>query len=548
MSLFLNATQSIYGGVKNCLNCVQNFGSQIIHSKTVQSHVEKASFVSGYTLMRMSQCLFSKEQLPMPKVVQQNVLNGTSENLDWFVGLGSAATTDQILDVILNLVEPIQRRFLTEDHVGEEELISKYGFPPQILENRFTDFRNFVLESKIYIPMHDFGHTIIYDDRRGDFLVKLDNTLIPSTIILQNFRLEDRAVSERMFLPAFIIEKKSGNKYSYLHRGLTQHDVEQDIRPYKILPVDERPEKPILKFNFCIDSKLETPEDAANYFYHAWCELVQTNGECYSFGLFGKGVVQCPDPSSFRRADIRSIAFEMTEIQAMAIFDKVQRLREEMKWNYHLVKNNCSTFVKQIASVIGIDISERGKLKELDSPITRIKMYAVSSILAHLLRNPEIVSKIGVIHELANIKMHVDNLPVTIKELIAKFSIQEGLEASEEGLEANFATDLFDENNPSIKSTLLKAFAMLHKIVTEFNANRISDALKATNPIPPEEIKELCRSLLTASEKELTYKIYNLFDSVFTNYYDYELDSPGFVYENLKKIQAQKFGHCITII
>ena len=160
-------------------------------------------------------------------------------------------------------------------------------------------------------------------------------------------------------------------------------------------------------------------------------------------------------------------------------------------------------------------------------------MYAVSSIIAHLLRDPDIVSKIGVIQELANIKEFCDELPVTIKELIAKFSFEESIEA--------ISAMSFFENHSQVKKIVLKSFEVVQKMIEEIDAGKISGYLsKATNLISPKEIKELCRSILTGSTKELTYKIYNLFDTIFTNYYNYEVDSPGFVYEQLRIIQVQK--------
>lgn len=532
-TLFINTKNFICHGTQYGINCAKNFGLRIIHSKTVQANVEKASFVAGYAFMNLNQRLFGKAKLFLPEVIQKNIVNGAHEHLDWLIGLGSSEMTEKLTSLFLNVIEPIQRGIFTDHLAAEEELVSTYSFPPQILEDRFSDFRHFVLDSKIYLPMNYFKHPIVYSSQHDDILVNLNGNLVPSKTILENFRLENRAVSERMFLPAFIIDKRSEDKYFYLENGLTRHDVEKEIRPYKTLPVQERPKQPIVTFNFCIDSKLESPEDAANFFYHAWCELIQPNGECYSFGLFGKGVAQCPDPSSFRNADIRSIPFEITPDQAIAIFEKVQLLRKEMQWNYHFTKNNCATLVRQIASVIDIHILEHDRVKAIDSPITRIKMYAVSSIFAQLLRHPDIIYKIGMIQELANLKGLIDNLPSTIKELITKFSMEESLET--------ISAMTFFEHHPQVKTILVELFTSLQKGIEELDVNKLADYLhQMTNLIPPKEMQELCRSILQGSLKELTYKIYNLFDSLFTNYCDYEVDSPGFVYEYLREVHAQK--------
>src|SRR6185295_14699108 len=112
--------------------------------------------------------------------------------------------------------------------------------------------------------------------------------------------------------------------------------------------------------------------------------------------------------------------------------------------------------------------------------------------------------------ELANIKEFCDELPVTIKELIAKFPFEESIEA--------ISRMSFFENHSQVKKIVLESFEVVQKMIEEIDADKISGYLsKATNLISPKEIKELCRSILTGSTKELTYKIYNLFDTIFTN-------------------------------
>jgi hypothetical protein len=534
MSIYItNAKNWCINGTRSCLNTVKNLGSRVVNSRPVQSNLEKISFVNGYVSMRIGQRLFGKGQLAVPTRIQDHVVRGNYAHLDTLIGLGSSPLADRILSPVLDVVESIQKGSSTEDRSGAE-LVSKYAFPPQILEERFKKFRNFVLDSKLYIPADYFKHRVVYENRCNDIMILVDGQLMRSKEILENFHLINRDFTERMFLPPFIVRKGTDEKYAYLQMGLTQHDVEKDILPYKTLPDEERPEKPMVKFSFCIDSKLESPEDAANFIYHTWCEVINPSGECHCFGLFGKGIVQCPDPSVFRKSGIRSISFEITQDERSRIFSKIRQLRDEKEGKYHFAKYNCATLMKELCNVIDIDISDKDKLKVFDSTITRIKMYAVSSILANLLRNPDVSSKIGTLQEFANLKDHINKLPVTIKDLIM-----------------HPISDIVEDHS-MINFALLKTVALVQKLVSKVDAEEISKLCKM-ELIPAAEVKELCRSIATGTVKDLTRKIYNLLDAIFLNYYDYEVGSPGFVYKRLYQEQknqhaALRSSRCITIM
>ncbi|MGC1877841.1 MAG: hypothetical protein WA347_04410 [Rhabdochlamydiaceae bacterium] len=528
MSIYItNAKDSIINGTQNCLGYAKTVGSNIINSKTVQSNAEKISFVSGYATMRLSQSLFGKKQLAIPTVAQNNLIDGTHEVLDKIIGFGSSTIVENLIAPILDIVEPLQKGFST-DNTAAEELVSKYSFPQQILEARFKDFRNFILESRLHIPMGYFNHLALYDPQADEILILVSGHYVRSKDIIENFRLENRAVAERFFLPPFIVERGSNERFSYFDNGLTKNDVEKDIRPYKILPKHERPLKPTIKFEFCIDSPLEAPEDAANFVYHTWCEIVEPTGECYSFGLFGRGIVQCPDPSIFRKEGVRSIPFEITQTDISNIFDKIGELRRSIEGNYHFTKWNCATLMKEIASVININISDKDKFKVFDTIILRVKMYAISSILANLLRDPDITSKIGCVQELANLKGHFDHFPAIIKDLILNLPLEKILQS------------ISIPDSLDYRKELDYICIQLKNLIEKMDLEKISKLIDWTNPVSPSEIKELCRSTLTGSVKELTYKIYNLFDSLVINYYEYELGSPGFVHDRLKQVEFDR--------
>jgi hypothetical protein len=519
--------------IHTAFNWVKNFGSDIYHSKVVQSSLEKASFAGGFAKMHISQFCFGKKELALPRVIQNNVVHGTHQGLDRLIGIATSETLNKAVSPLLEIVDPIARGF-SHDKQAANELVTKYSIPVEILQDRFTDFRTFLLNSKIYMPAQFYNHPIIFDQQLQDFMVLIDGHHVRAQDILRDFKLENRVPTERMFLPAILVHRASNERYYYLGNGLTRHDVEQDIRPYKTLPPDERPHQSVVKFKFRIDDKLESPEDAANFVYHAWCELEQPSGACYSFGVYGKGVAQCPDPALYGDPKgIRSIDFPVTPETALEVFKTVQDHRDNMEWKYHLTKANCASFVTEIGKTIHVDISEKDKINLYDGLITRVTVYAISSMLAAQLREPDVISKIGSVQELANLTDTVDRLPSLLQNPLTNFSLEEALKS------VPLANLL--QHHPLIKSVIVQAFAMLQNPSSSANTARFSDFTPFDLPLSAEELREFTRSLLTGSTTELTYKIYNLLERIIANYYDYPVHSPRFTHDRaVQEKQKQK--------
>ena len=506
---------------------LKTVGSTIYNSKIVQSSIEKVGFVSGYAKMRAHQYCFGKNELHLPASIENNVIHGTYQNLDKLIGVASSEMFNKVVSPLLEITDPIAKGFI-DDKTEEKELVTKYKLPKEILEDRFTDLRNFILNSRIHFPASYYKHAFVYDSLAQDIKVLVDGQYVGSKTILRNFKLENRIPAERMFLPPVLVHTQTKERYCYLENGLTQHDVDRDFSPYKTLPPNERPQQPTVRFNFRIDAKLETPEDAKNFLYHAWCELVLPSGSCYSFGVYGKGVAQCPDPTVYGDPNgIRSIAFPVTPDKARDVIRKVQELRSECEWNYHFTQANCASFITKIGETIGIDISEKDAINLYDSLITRIKMYAISSLLADQLRQPDIISKIGSMHELANLSDQIDRLPVLLQTILSTYSLEDGLKPA---IIANLL-----QGSPAAKSLLISTFAILQNHLGNVSTGRFSDLSHCNLGVSAQELKGFTHSLLTGTTAELTYKIYNLLDRIFTNYYNYNVHSPGFVYERVVK-------------
>ncbi len=523
------------------ISSIVNFPSHVYHSKVVQSSLEKVGFLTGFVKMRVSQFFLGKKELNLPASVQNNVVQGTHQGLDKLIGLATSETVNTVVAPLVDIADPFAKGF-SQDKTEEKQLVAKYSLPKEILEGRFTDFRNFILNSRIHVPAHYYKHPIVYDPNTQDIMVLVDGQYVGSKAIIRDFYLENRIPAERMFLPPILVDKTTGERYCYLEKGLTRHDVEHDIRPHKILPVNERPLQPIVQFKFRIDAKLESPEDAANFLYHAWFEMIQPSGACYSFGVYGKGVAQCPDPTVYGDPDgIRTVSFRVQPGKALEVFEAIQDIRENMEWNYHFTQANCASFVTEIGKVIDIDISEKDAINLYDSLLTRIKIYAISSILAEQLRQPDVISKIGSLQELANLTDTVDRLPSLLQKVRTNFSLEDSMKS------VPIANLL--QGHPNLKSALIQFFSLLQKITENSPLERVSDLSSLSLPISPEELREFTRSLLTGSTTELTYKINNLIERILANYYDYKVHSPGFLYDRVRsENERMKRGPIPTLI
>lgn len=523
------------------ISSIANFPSRVYHSKVVQSSLEKVGFLTGFAKMRISQYLFGKKELALPASVQSNVVQGTHQGLDNLIGLATSQTVNTVVAPLIDIADPIAKGFL-QDKTEEKQLVTNYALPKEILEDRFTDFRNFLFNSRIYLPAHYYKHPIVYNTQTQDIYVLVEGQYVGSKTIIRDFMQENRIPAERMFLPPILVHKTTGERYCYLEKGLTRHDVEHDIRPYKILPASERPLQPIAQFKFRIDAKLESPEDAANFLYHAWFEMIQPSGACYSFGVYGKGVAQCPDPTIYGDPNgIRTVSFRIAQGKALEVFEAIQDIRENMQWNYHFTQANCASFVTEIGKVIDIDVSEKDAINLYDSLLTRIKIYAISSILAQQLRQPDVISKIGSVQELANLTDTIDHLPGLLQKVRTGFSLEDSMKS------VPIANLL--QGHPHLKSALVQFFSLIQKIAALSPLERVSDLSPLSLPISPEELREFTRSLLTGSTTELTYKINNLIESILANYYDYKVHSPGFLYDRIRNENERlKRGPIPTLI
>ncbi len=162
------------------ISSIANFPSRVYHSKVVQSSLEKVGFLTGFVKMRASQYLFGKKELALPATVQNNVVQGTHQGLDNLIGLATSQTVNTVVAPLIDIADPIAKGF-SQDKTEEKELVSKFALPKEILEDRFTDIRNFILNSRIHLPAHYYKHAIVYDPNAQNIMVLVDGQYVGSS-------------------------------------------------------------------------------------------------------------------------------------------------------------------------------------------------------------------------------------------------------------------------------------------------------------------------------------------------------------------------------
>lgn len=491
-------------------------------SKVLSTHLEKVCFAGGYSTMKIAQVLCGKKRLEIPEYIQRNIVNGTEEDLNRAIGFATINAAERIKTDAFDTIDPIYRGLSTNHHVSEAWLLER-NLPQELLHPRFRELLTFIIDSKLYKQIQYYGHQMIFDFNSQDILININGVYQPSRYLLEHFRLENRSSRERAFIPPFIVCKATNQRYAYLQNGLTRHDSERDFRPYKILPLDQRPTRSQVVFKFCLNGNFDSPNGIKNIDFHSWSEVISPSGCCYSFGLFAQGVVQGPDPTEFTRRKIKSIVFDINN--PSLIFRFVEQHRVAGSGRYHLSKYNCASFVREVCNLMNIPVSEKNVIRPLGQGfVNQIRLYAVASILASLIRLESSRSKIISAQEIASTVDVLNRIPLVGKKLVQQFSLDRSMES------ISLRRKMRD--NPGMREWLVTAVPMLKDYGSSSDAQTITDFLNEV-PISAIELKRLCQSLLKGSSRELTYKIFNLVSDIYTNHIDYEFSTPTVLYTNL---------------
>lgn len=495
--------------------------------KIVRINCEKIAFVAGYGFMSLSQRMYGKDQLNLPPKIKEKLDKGSPKELDETLGMITSDQAETIKEPFLIMSDPIYMGFKTKTITNVEEL----GLPREILNEKFKDFLDFIVTAKLYRYTRYYGHQVYYDPVKDEIFLLVDSEYRGSAWVLSHFRLDNRSGREHLFLPPFIVDRSSKERYAYLQDGLVRHDSETDVRPYKILPRSERPSTPEIVFKFSLNGNFDSPKGVQELDFHCWCELVRKSGETYSFGLFAQGVVQSPDPFGFYKKNIKSVKFPISNLKISELLVEIQKGRFLGHEKFNIGSNNCSSFIRKIASSLNLHPSINTKLKDLYSFTTRIRIFAVATILSKLLKTKDVAHKIIAIEELAKLQKYMESFPDLIKELFDRFNI--------ENASKSIALKNCLEDKPGMKESLIINFNILKMFGEIINAQELMSHVEAF-PIKSTEVTELCDSITSVSERALAYKIYNLIDSFFQNYGSYEFSNPHRLYEELRKSEQER--------
>ena len=209
-----------------------------------------------------------------------------------------------------------------------------------------------------------YGDKIIVDPVTGEPCLKILGEQVPWSRAEEMLKLEPTGGRR-----AFGVHSVEGPRMNYLEEGFVEHDSEkfEELKAHKILPPEQRPETHILEV------VTNCPGSIRDKTAHAWIRLIQPSGEVYSIG-FGlansedvevlnigatkKGALENPETAEWMQyGDIQEFPIPITPEQFAMIRDHIEHSqREKRGLIFNFSKINCTTWVRDILKLIGIEV------------------------------------------------------------------------------------------------------------------------------------------------------------------------------------------------
>lgn len=236
----------------------------------------------------------------------------------------------------------------------------KSGLDPYIF-HRFPDFSNSILDTFLHRFLSFFGHSITSDKNDSPRLL-VNGERVPWNILKERFSFENGKVAS----------KHDGKIWSYFEEGLVEHDPVNwtQLRPFEVLPKEQRPQTPILQVVSVDKGSL-----------HAWVRVVKTTGEVYSTGLFlqdgfqgfstagsgQKGKIRCPDLGELDRKNQVVVDLPIDDKLLNDILKRIESY-QNLGVHFNFADQNCNVFVAGLADMAGQNIRMKRGLMGLVLP------------------------------------------------------------------------------------------------------------------------------------------------------------------------------------
>lgn len=302
-----------------------------------------------------------------------------------------------------------------------------------------------------------------------------------------------------------LIRKGDGQRFYYLESGLTEHDFESEMRPYKIKKATGQC---WVEFVCTDHGNTTTPGGISRLIgAHAWIRLENKIGSVYSVGRIASQIV-CPDPFEYSKRHQLIARIQIDSLKFNKIFYKIHADVKTDQKKFNLLKDNCSVFTYSIAQMLFPNLNKTpfepwGSFNNIELDI---KLFSIATDITKLIESNR-----------------------------SKF-LEFAQELENQNGDALKAIDIFAESQLKGSSQTKTYLKSLLFILSETRALKTTDAFGAI-----EYIQETSRKLNSWGDKNSILSMtYNLMKDIQESLKEFSIAHPYTLHLHLKELPGVK--------
>jgi hypothetical protein len=317
-------------GVHFLIDLIQDEIPKKSRPSFLQTTYTQLSYVMGYIkwmTFNYSPVVFENSQAVLDRIFQK-------ENIETVI---SSANTD-------NLEYLSAFRDAHSKEISLTKLIEK-KIPPYFINNK--EAFDFFYLSDTFSAIEYYGDEFILNTKQEP-MIQVEGRLTQVSQVLERFTLEPAKLGSKNIYR--IVEKASGQRFSYLQQGLVPHDDETSICVVHKAPASKRWTVSICSTDHGDSS---SPEGIKRLLgMHSWVRLEDDEGNVYSVGLWGGGKLHSPDlyQRTLLPKNVNTIQVSQEGFNQILDSIKLEQLdRVQNPGHFNLINHNCSCFAESIA-------------------------------------------------------------------------------------------------------------------------------------------------------------------------------------------------------
>lgn len=343
---------------KSAQDLIDLIGNEIKKTKTRQGTLsaiyEQLSYVVGYAKYNMLS--YSKMEFPgcseaeMKEVFTKDSFDSFKEKLD------------------RSSLESVARWRAASSKAMPLEKMQQKGVPLTIKQN--PAFEEFIQKSGVFQAVSYYKHGWARGRSGGEQLL-VNGQYRSAEEVLRQFELKEIKLGPKMIYGFF--DKATGQRWCYLENGLTLHDPTKSFIPIKKVEGDGT-----YSISFVTTDHGGTTSHVGIKRLcgsHAWLRMQDQEGNVYSAGKWGNGLIASPDYTEYESVHTVAAKVTLTAEQFAEVKREIERQQREAKGEFSILTDNCSEFSAGIAKMLFPAVSPEATLDVLDTTVNHLKYY-----------------------------------------------------------------------------------------------------------------------------------------------------------------------------